>query len=656
MLWGLGHNHTLQCWCNNFITRRIINQDIFQQMCKSNIMKALDRMVDCFSKVMLHVAISCWQPFLGLVLIIVLTGSTVGCPARCECSAQNKSVTCHRRRLTVIPEGIPIETKILDLSKNKLKIINPDEFASYTLLEVIDISENIISSLEPGSFSNLFNLRSLRLKSNRLKLIPLGVFSGLSNLTRLDISDNKIVILLDYTFQDLHNLKSLEIGDNDLVYISHRAFSGLLALQQLTLEKCNLTAVPTEALSHLHNLVRLQLCHLHINAIHAYAFKKLFRLKHLEISYWPLLDTLPANSLHGLNLTSLSITNTNLSAVPYVAFRHLVHLVHLNLSFNPISVVEAGMLQDLTRLQEVHMVHAQLLTIEARAFKGLQVLRVLNLSHNLLDTLEESTLQSTRSLQVLCIDHNPLACDCRLLWILQRRKMLRFSGEPPICASPESLRGKQFSDFNNLYLPSYFTCQRPQIRDKEPQNLMVEEGQTAQFMCQADGDPLPVISWQSPRRRLITVKSNGRVTVQGDGTLKFRSTQFLDSGVYLCIASNAAGNDTTSATLQVRGLSEHLRGNRTSQYLTELNNTHSNGTHVPMTVSLDLKTILVSTAMGCFTFLGVVLFCFLLLFVWSRGKGKHKSNIDIEYIPRKTNGATVDNEQGGARRFNMKMI
>ncbi|XP_067839719.1 leucine-rich repeat and immunoglobulin-like domain-containing nogo receptor-interacting protein 2 isoform X2 [Heptranchias perlo] len=613
-------------------------------------------MVDCISKVMLNTAISCWQPFLGLALIIVLTGSTMGCPARCECAPQNKSVICHRKRLTVIPEGIPIETKILDLSKNKLKYINPDEFVSFTLLEAIDLTENIITTVEPGSFSNLFNLRSLRLRSNRLKLIPLGVFSGLSNLTRLDISENKLVILLDYTFQDLHNLKSLEVGDNDLVYISHRAFSGLLALEQLALEKCNLTAVPTEALSHLHSLIRLRLCHLHINAIHAYAFKKLYRLKYLEIDHWPLLDVLPANSLHGLNLTSLSITNTNLSAVPYGAFKHLIYLVYLNLSYNPISIVESGMLQDLIRLQELHMVSAQLLTIEPRSFKGLHSLRVLNVSHNLLDTLEESAFQTVKKLQVLCLDHNPLACDCRLLWILQRRKTLRFSEEHPTCASPESVRGKEFKDFSDLFLPSYFTCQKPKIRDKKLQHVVIDEGQVAQFICSADGDPLPVISWQSPRRRVISLKSNGRATVLGDGTLQIKFTQVQDSGVYVCVASNAAGNDTSSATLVVKGLSDHLQGNRTSLYMTDLNDTHSNGTHVYMTVALDLKTILVSTAMGCFTFLGVVLFCFLLLFVWSRGKGKHKNNIDIEYIPRKSNGAAVDTEQGGTRRFNMKMI
>ncbi|XP_007890209.1 leucine-rich repeat and immunoglobulin-like domain-containing nogo receptor-interacting protein 2 [Callorhinchus milii] len=605
---------------------------------------------------MLHTAISCWQPILSLALIVALVGSTMGCPARCECAAQNKSVTCHRKRLTVIPEGIPIETKILDLSKNKLKSINPDEFFSYSLLEEIDLSENIITTVEPGSFNNLFNLRSLRLKSNRLKLIPLGVFTGLSNLTRLDISENKIVILLDYMFQDLHNLKFLEVGDNDLVYISHRAFNGLLGLEQLTLEKCNLTAVPTEALSHLHNLVSLRLSHLHVSSVHTYAFKKLYRLKRLEIDHWPLLDVLPTNSLHGLNLTFLSITHTNLTAVPYTAFRHLYHLVYLNLSFNPISMVESGLLQDLVRLQELHLVRAQLLTIEPRSFQGLRALRVLNVSHNLLDTMEESAFQSLKSLQVLAIDNNPLACDCRLLWIMQRRKALRFAEEQPVCTSPESLKGKPFKEIADVFLSSYFTCQKPHIQEKKLQHLLIEEGQVAQFICRADGDPLPIISWQSPRRRMITVKSNGRATVLGDGTLEIRFAQVQDSGLYLCIASNAAGNDTLSATLFVKGFSEHLHGNSTSQYMIDLNNTHSNGTHVYMTVALDLKTILVSTAMGCFTFLGVVLFCFLLLFVWSRGKGKHKNNIDIEYIPRKTNGAMSDADQGGPRRFNMKMI
>ncbi|XP_063152767.1 leucine-rich repeat and immunoglobulin-like domain-containing nogo receptor-interacting protein 2 [Candoia aspera] len=607
---------------------------------------------------MLHTAISCWQPFLSLAVLLIFIGSTIGCPARCECSAQNKSVSCHRRRLIAIPEGIPIETKILDLSKNRLKSVNPEEFTAFPLLEEIDLSDNIVANVEPGAFNSLFNLRSLRLKGNRLKLVPLGVFTGLSNLTKLDISENKIVILLDYMFQDLHNLKSLEVGDNDLVYISHRAFNGLLSLEHLTLEKCNLTAVPTEALSYLHNLISLHLRHLNINLLPAYAFKRLFHLKNLEIDYWPMLDMIPANSLYGLNLTSLSITNTNLSTVPYAALKHLVYLTHLNLSYNPISTIESGMLADVLRLQELHIAGAQLHTIEPHAFQGLRFLRVLNVSQNLLETLEENVFHSVKALEILCINNNPLACDCRLLWILQRQPTLQFGGQQPMCAGPDSIKERPFKDFHSTALSFYFTCKKPRIHEKKLQYLVVEEGQTVQFLCNAEGDPQPTIAWLTPRRRLVTTKSSGRATVLGDGTLEIRFAQDQDSGIYVCVASNAAGNDTSSATLTVKGFASDrfLYANRTPMYMTDSNDTSSNGTNVN-TFALDLKTILVSTAMGCFTFLGVVLFCFLLLFVWSRGKGKHKTSIDLEYVPRKNNGAVVEGEvHTGARRFNMKMI
>ncbi|XP_041419770.1 leucine-rich repeat and immunoglobulin-like domain-containing nogo receptor-interacting protein 2 isoform X2 [Xenopus laevis] len=609
--------------------------------------------------VMLHTATPCWHILCFVAMLLVFMGSAFGCPAKCECSAQHKSVSCHRRRLLTIPEGIPIETKNLDLSKNKLKSVNPEDFVSYPLLEDIDLSDNIISNVEPGAFNSHFNLRSLSLKGNRLKLVPIGVFTGLSNLTKLDISENKIVILLDYMFQDLHNLKSLEVGDNELVYISHRAFSGLVSLEQLTLEKCNLTAVPTDALSHLHNLYSLHLKYLSINVLPPFAFKRLFHLKILEISYWPLLDLVPANSLYGLNLTFLSITNTNLSTIPYHALKHLIYLTHLNLSYNPIGIIETGVFSDLVRLQELHLVGAQLRTIEPHAFQGLRFLRLLNVSQNLLETLEDNAFQYPKALEVLCIDDNPLVCDCRLIWMLQRHPMLHFGSQQPMCSSTDNLKESSYKVLDAAVLSFYYTCKKPKIRERELMQVLVDEGQRVQMNCNADGDPQPMISWVTPRRRTVSAKSNGRTTVLGNGTLEIRYAQIQDTGTYICVASNAAGNDTSSASLTVKGfVPDRSYTNMTPMFITELNETSTNGTNANMPFNLDLKTILVSTAMGCFTFLGVVLFCFLLLFVWSRGKGKHKANIDLEYVPRKNNGAVVEADVSDAapRRFNMKMI
>ncbi|NXQ70939.1 LIGO3 protein, partial [Quiscalus mexicanus] len=532
---------------------------------------------------------------------------------RCECAPQLRSVLCHRRRLTAIPEGIPSETRVLELNKNRIRCLNPGDLAPYPLLEELDFSENIISNVEPGAFSNLFNLQTLRLRGNQLKLIPPGVFTKLSNLTLLDISENKLVILLDYMFQDLRNLKSLEVGDNDLVYISQRAFSGLLGLEQLTIEKCNLTSISAESLSYLQNLEVLRLRHLSISALEDQNFKKLYNLLQLEIDNWPLLEEVSPTSFQGLNLTSLSITYTNITAVPAAALRNLVYLRYLNLSYNPISTVLKGSFKDLIRLQELHIVGALLV--------------------------------------------NPLACDCRLLWILQRRKTLNFDGQQPMCSSPPEIQGNALRDFPDSVLFEYFTCQKPKIRDRKLQHVTAREGQSVSFLCRADGEPDPSIAWVSPQHRMITTRSTGRATVLPGGTLEIRFAQVQDSGTYICIASNAGGNDTYFATLTVKGRpadGAHL-ANRTL-YLSDFNDTFHNNTQVFLKFTLDLKTILVSTAMGCITFLGVVLFCFLLLFVWSRGRGQHKNNFSVEYSFRKVDGPTTTTGQGGARKFNMKMI
>ncbi|KAB5535778.1 hypothetical protein PHYPO_G00121870 [Pangasianodon hypophthalmus] len=596
--------------------------------------------------------------WLGVSLtLLALAPVCQSCPPRCDCVAQLRSVSCQRKRLSGVPEGIPTETRLLDLSRNRLRWVSPGDLAPYPRLEEVDLSENLISTLEPNAFASLQALRTLHLRGNQLKLVPMGAFARLSNLTTLDLSENKIVILLDYTFQDLHSLKHLEVGDNDLVYISHKAFSGLLGLEDLTIERCNLTSISGQTLSYLRNLVTLRLRHLSISTIEDQNFRKMSALRGLEIDNWPYLEYISPFSFQGLNLTWLSITNTNITAVPSASFRNLVYLTSLNLSYNPISVLEPWAFKDLIRLKELHMVSTNLQAVEPHALGGLRQIRVLNLSNNELVTLEESSFHSVNSLETLRVDGNPLSCDCRLLWILQRRRTLNFDGKMPICAAPPEVQGNILSSFPDSALFDYFTCQKPKIRNRKLQQVTVREGQLVSFLCRADGEPAPAIIWISPQRRKITSKSSSRITVLPGGTLEIRYAQVTDSGTYICIASNAGGNDTYFATLTVKGqpVDHALFANR-SLYAVDFNDTGLNSTRVFLKFTLDLTTILVSTAMGCITFLGVVLFCFLLLFVWSRGRGQRKNNFTVEYSFRKTEGPTTSSTSGGTRKFNMKMI
>ncbi|XP_054645721.1 leucine-rich repeat and immunoglobulin-like domain-containing nogo receptor-interacting protein 3a [Dunckerocampus dactyliophorus] len=597
-------------------------------------------------------------PFFFLLLMVnVRSSQGQGCPQRCDCIAKLKMVSCHGKRLSTLPEGIPLDSRILDLSGNKLRWVEHGDLLPFPRLERLDLSENMISVLEPNAFSSLQSLQSLSLRANQLKLVPMGAFSHLSNLTSLDLSGNKIVILLDFTFQDLKSLRDLEVGDNDLVYISNKAFLGLVGLRELTIERCNLTSVSSQSLSYLHNLVTLRLRYLSISTLEDQNFRKLGNLRGLEIDHWPFLEYISPHSLQGLNLSWLSITHTNLTSVPTSALRSLSHLTSLNLSFNPISVLESWGLRDLLRLKELHLVNTRLVMVQPYALGGLRQIRLLNLSANNLVTLEESAFHSVNTLETLRLDGNPLACDCRLLWILQRRKTLNFDGASPVCMTPVEVQGQALSAFTDSALFDHFTCQKPKIRNRKLQQISAREGQVVSFVCRAEGEPTPVIFWISPQRRRITTKSNGRLTVLKEGTLEIRYAQVMDSGTYICIASNAGGNDTYFATLTVSGLplDAALLGNRT-YYAGDLNDTNLNDTRVFLKFTLDLKTILISTAMGCIMFLGVVLFCFILLFVWSRGRGQHKNNFSVEYSFRKVDGPAASGGQGGARKFNMKMI
>nr|XP_040040832.1 leucine-rich repeat and immunoglobulin-like domain-containing nogo receptor-interacting protein 3a [Gasterosteus aculeatus aculeatus]XP_040040833.1 leucine-rich repeat and immunoglobulin-like domain-containing nogo receptor-interacting protein 3a [Gasterosteus aculeatus aculeatus]XP_040040834.1 leucine-rich repeat and immunoglobulin-like domain-containing nogo receptor-interacting protein 3a [Gasterosteus aculeatus aculeatus] len=597
-------------------------------------------------------------PFLVLLLMSTVSpAQSQGCPQRCDCFAKLKTVSCFGKRLSSLPDGIPLDTKVLDLSGNKLRWVEQSDLLSYPRLEKLDLSDNMVSSLEPNAFSSLQNLRSLSLRGNQLKLVPMGAFSRLSNLTSLDLSGNKIVILLDFTFQDLKSLKNLEVGDNDLVYISNKAFLGLVGLRELTIERCNLTSVSSQSLSYLQNLVDLRLRYLSISTLEDQNFRKLANLRGLEIDHWPFLEHVPPHSLQGLNLSWLSITHTNITSVPTSALRSLAHLTSLNLSYNPISVLESWALRDLIRLKELHLVNTNLAVVQPYALGGLRQISLLNLSTNGLVSLEEGAFQSVNTLETLRLDGNPLACDCRLLWILQRRKTLNFDGASPVCMSPVEVQGRALNAFSDSALFDHFTCQKPKIRNRKLQQVSAREGQVVSFVCRAEGEPAPVIFWISPQRRRITTKSSGRLTVLPEGTLEIRYAQVTDSGTYICIASNAGGNDTYFATLTVSGLplDAALLANRT-YYAGDLNDTNLNDTRVFLKFTLDLKTILISTAMGCIMFLGVVLFCFILLFVWSRGRGQHKNNFSVEYSFRKVDGPAASGGQGGARKFNMKMI
>ncbi|XP_076844516.1 leucine-rich repeat and immunoglobulin-like domain-containing nogo receptor-interacting protein 4b isoform X2 [Brachyhypopomus gauderio] len=577
------------------------------------------------------------------------------CPQMCVCRQDTLEINCSSKHLTSVPEGLPGNAKQLDLSGNRLKTLSRRQFYGLSKLEELDLGDNIISMIEVEAFQGLKNLRFLRLKRNRLKILPVGVFSGLPNLRSLDVSENEILVFLDYTFQEMGNLMEMNAGENDLVFISHRAFFGLRSLQELNVDRSNLSSIPTEALSQLQNLAKLRLRRLTINVLPNNAFRHLHQLRTLQILQWPSLDTLNSNSLIGLNLSTLVISSCNLSSVPYASLRHLVYLRYLDLSYNPIRSIQGNSLEELLRLQEFHLAGGNLLSIEPGAFKGLVYFRLLNVSSNRLTTLEESAFHSVGNLQTLRLDRNPLTCDCRLLWVVRRRLRLNFDGRQPACSGPALARRREFREFLEVELPAVFACRQARILNRQPQDIKTEEGANVRFECRADGHPAPSVTWLTPEQTPLS--STGRLRVLVNGSLEVRYAQAQDTGSYLCVAANAAGNDSISAHLLVHSVP---RNYTTPSFFdegwfeTSLPPFSNSSGRVPRPYPFDAKTLIIATTMGFLSFLSSVAICFVFMFFWSQSKGQIKHTATIDFVPRTSMGGGGDGADGG--RFTMKLI
>ncbi|CAI2730960.1 unnamed protein product [Schistosoma spindalis] len=96
-----------------------------------------------------------------------------------------------------------------------------------------------------------------------------------------------------------------------------------------------------------------------------------------------------------------------------------------------------------------------------------------------------------------------------------------------------------------------------------PDDLTVNEGETAVFHCIAAGHPLPAIYWELPDKtpifpgdQTINEFHNGKHYLTPEGSLEVRDVKQKDSGKYQCTAHSSIDTIHTSATLHVINLSK----------------------------------------------------------------------------------------------------
>ncbi|XP_011902754.1 PREDICTED: hemicentin-1 isoform X2 [Cercocebus atys] len=89
----------------------------------------------------------------------------------------------------------------------------------------------------------------------------------------------------------------------------------------------------------------------------------------------------------------------------------------------------------------------------------------------------------------------------------------------------------------------------PKIQ-RGPKHLKVQVGQRVDIPCNAQGTPLPVITWSKGGSTMLV---DGVQHVSNpDGTLSIDQAMPSDAGIYTCVATNIAGTDETEITLHVQ--------------------------------------------------------------------------------------------------------
>jgi len=102
----------------------------------------------------------------------------------------------------------------LDLTGNKITEITKDTFSGLTELKVLSLSYNAIKSIDPDAFKDNTKLSNLDLKGNKITEITTDTFSGLTELQYLNLSYNPINSIDPDAFTKNPKLNTIDFTGN----------------------------------------------------------------------------------------------------------------------------------------------------------------------------------------------------------------------------------------------------------------------------------------------------------------------------------------------------------------------------------------------------------------------------------------------------------
>lgn len=132
-----------------------------------------------------------WKATLPVLLFFLL----VFLPSQAyitECRIEQRKADCSHRNLNTIPQDLPEDISVLDVSHNQLVELKPSSLTRYRSLEQLDTSYNSLKVVPAGLCQATPQLWRLTLRHNEVHLLQDRELKNCTRLVHLDLSDNRL--------------------------------------------------------------------------------------------------------------------------------------------------------------------------------------------------------------------------------------------------------------------------------------------------------------------------------------------------------------------------------------------------------------------------------------------------------------------------------
>ncbi|KAM9340655.1 uncharacterized protein ABDE67_016395 [Symphorus nematophorus] len=364
--------------------------------------------------------------------------------------------------LTKVPEDIRSlsSLEILHLSDNIISELGCEDFINTTRLKELYLNTNRIPKLDQCVFENLTDLKVLDMSDNLLWTLEGAFQIGLQKLKFLDLSKNLIVLIEKGNFEGLESLEYLDVVSNKIGRVKRRAFEGLNKLGTL------IVSLPLEIENRFRELPQLENLTIYFNtdgsfgSPHPNVYESLFHLKSLKNLtvicrgyHYGFPFDVPVELLQAMtHLEAFRADNVYISVPDPYTFQFNQRLKSLTFGQTDLSDLGPELFQPIPNLQSLDLSNTKLKSLDFLAEAGLSAIRRLILTDNEITTINEAVFLSLPALTYLDLNNNPLICDCSnagfIQWVKSNNQTQVVNGHQYICSFPMAELGNKLLDFD----------------------------------------------------------------------------------------------------------------------------------------------------------------------------------------------------------------